>query len=69
MHIHLSVSRQRVPMIDASTLEDRTRPELDTSEPTRLRLRFYRWPTGIDGDVEPQTLGRRIRRSGAIMRS
>jgi len=36
-------SRQRVPMINAATLEDRTRPALDGSAPSRLR--YLRWPT------------------------
>ena len=41
-HVHLSFSRQRVPMLDASTLEDRTRPALGGTAGARLRL--FSWP-------------------------
>jgi len=35
--LHLTFTHQRVPMLDASTLEDRTRPALDGSAEARLR--------------------------------
>ncbi len=41
MVLHLTLSRQRVPMLDASTLEDRTRPALDGS--AAARLRYFSW--------------------------
>ena len=36
-------SGQRVPMLSAAYLEDRTRPALDGSAASRLR--YFRWPT------------------------
>ena len=42
MALHLLPSRQRVPMLDASTLEDRTRPALDGT--VGARLRYFSWP-------------------------
>ncbi|MEX1295509.1 MAG: hypothetical protein AB1Z67_04985 [Candidatus Limnocylindrales bacterium] len=42
MALQLTLGRQRVPMLDASTLEDRTRPALDGS--AAARLRFFSWP-------------------------
>ena len=42
MALHLTMSRQRVPMLDASTLEDRTRPALDGT--AAARLRYFSWP-------------------------
>ena len=41
MPLHLTLSRQRVPMLDASTLDDRTRPVLDGS--AAARLRYFTW--------------------------
>ena len=41
MALQLTLSRQRVPMLDASTLEDRTRPALDGSAASRLR--YFPW--------------------------
>lgn len=41
MAFELILSRQRVPMLDASTLEDRTRPALDGS--AAARLRYFSW--------------------------
>ena len=46
MFATISLSRQRVPMINASTLEDRTRPALDGS--IAARLRYFSWPTWSD---------------------
>lgn len=43
MAVNISLSHQRVPMLDASTLEDRTRPALDGSVASRLR--YYSWPS------------------------
>jgi hypothetical protein len=43
MVVNISLSRQRVPMLDASTLEDRTRPALDGSAASRLR--YFSWPS------------------------
>jgi hypothetical protein len=40
--IDISISRQRIPMMDPSMLEDRTRP-LDGSDPTASRFRYLRW--------------------------
>lgn len=45
MSINISLSRQRVPMVDASTLEDRTRPVLDGSVGSRLR--YFSWPSSL----------------------
>ena len=47
LSISISISRQRVPMINASTLEDRTRPALDGSISSRLR--YFSWPSWSDG--------------------
>jgi len=47
MSINISLSRQRVLMIDASTLEDRTRPALDGSIGSRLR--YFSWPSWSNG--------------------
>jgi hypothetical protein len=44
MTLNLSISRQRIPMVDASTLEDRTRP-MATSGSSALRLRYFQWPS------------------------
>ena len=45
MPLHLTLSRQRVPMLDASTLEDRTRPVLDGAVAARLRyFTWMQWP-------------------------
>ena len=43
MAINSVLSRQRVPMLNAATLEDRTRPALDGSAESRLR--YFPWPT------------------------
>ena len=45
MALHVSLNRQRVPMIDASTLEDRTRPANVGIDAIGARLRYYQWPT------------------------
>ena len=42
--INISISRQRIPMMDASILEDRTRPA-ESSDVAGLRLRYFRWPS------------------------
>lgn len=42
MAFKVTISRQRVPMLDVDTLEDRTRPALDGSASSRLR--YFRWP-------------------------
>jgi hypothetical protein len=36
-------SRQRVPMLDASTLEDRTRPVVEPASWMSKRLRILHW--------------------------
>ena len=46
MATNLLPSRQRVPMLAADTLEDRTRPALDGS--ASWRLRYFRWTTAAD---------------------
>jgi hypothetical protein len=40
--IDISISRQRIPMMDPSILEDRTRP-LDEAGSAASRLRYLRW--------------------------
>jgi len=42
--LHLTLTQQRVPMLSAATLEDRTRPALDGT--IAARLRFASWPAG-----------------------
>ena len=44
MTTNLNLSRQRVPMLDASTLEDRTRPAEDIGS-ARARLSYFQWPS------------------------
>ncbi len=51
MALQLTLSRQRVPMLDASTLEDRTRPALDGS--AAARLRYFSWPHWRGADNAP----------------
>ena len=43
MAVNITLSRQRIPMLDATTLEDRTRPDLDGSMASRLR--YTQWPS------------------------
>ena len=38
------MTQQRVPMLSAATLEDRTRPALDGT--VAARLRYASWPSG-----------------------
>jgi len=53
--------RQRVPMLDAATLDDRTRPALDDASLLATRLRIFAWPSRSAGvDV------RRSRQVGSI---
>lgn len=49
--LHLTPSRQRVPMLDASTLEDRTRPALDGT--VAARLRYFSWPHWHEQEFMP----------------
>ncbi len=49
MALSINYSRQRVPMVDGSTLEDRTRPALEDSGSIATRLRFYQWPSWSPG--------------------
>ena len=50
---HLTLDRQRVPMLDASTLEERTRPALYGFAAARLRYFMSpRWP--VDADHTPR---------------
>jgi hypothetical protein len=44
MAINISISRQRIPMMDASILDDRTRP-LEGSDAAATRLRYFGWPS------------------------
>ena len=68
MATHLLPSRQRVPMLDADTLEVRTRPALDGS--ASWRLRYFRWTTAADASerkeptetLEPQPAPKRTDR-------
>jgi hypothetical protein len=41
----ITLSRQRVPMLDATTLEGRTRPAVDGTDWVEARLRYLSWPT------------------------
>ncbi len=69
---HITFSRQRVPMIDASTLEGRTRPALDGSIASRVR--YFSWPswtalTDQPASTQPRPIQarlgrRRVRRPG-----
>ena len=43
MAVAISFSRQRVPMIDASTLEGRTRPVVEPAAWMSKRLRILHW--------------------------
>jgi hypothetical protein len=48
---NITFSRQRVPMVDSSTLDDRTRPALEEPGSTHARLRYAQWmarPSGAD---------------------
>ncbi len=59
MAISLTVSRQRIPMVDGSTLEDRTRPAVDGPGSIATRLRFYQWPSwsaGLERSPSQQTM-------------
>lgn len=51
MALHLIPGRQRVPMLSASTLEDRTRPALDGS--ASARLRYFSWPHWHEDEHQP----------------
>jgi len=55
--INIVPSRQRVPMLTASTLEDRTRPALDGSASSRLR--YFRWPTWMAATGEQASAPKR----------
>ena len=68
MHNQSSVEPQRIPMLDASTLEDRTRPDAEPSPSVRLRLRYSGWPTRADRRAEARTLRQRIRSAGFVVR-
>jgi hypothetical protein len=46
-------SRQRVPIIKASTLEDRTRPATEASSPVIARLRYSAWMSGWPRAARP----------------
>ena len=50
--LRLTLERQRVPMLDASTLEDRTRPALYRLAAARLRY-FWSPASRIDHDRAP----------------
>jgi hypothetical protein len=43
--VNVTMIRQRVPMLDASTLEDRTRPAVDDSGWLAARLGYLQWPS------------------------
>jgi len=45
MPVRISITRQRVPMVDFATLEDRTRPPLEYEGSIAPRLRYFQWPT------------------------
>jgi hypothetical protein len=49
--LHLTPGRQRVPMLSASTLEDRTRPALDGT--AAARLRYFSWPHWHEDEFHP----------------
>ena len=44
MRRRTSVRRQRIPMVDATTLEGRTRPPTETPRQIWLRLRYFSAP-------------------------
>lgn len=58
MGFTITTRRQRIPMIDATTLEDRTRPPLEEGW-LAPRLRFYQWPSW---SPEPDRAGPNERR-------
>jgi hypothetical protein len=63
--LHLTFERQRVPMLDASTLDDRTRPAPDRSTATFLRyLSCSRWRPDASGlsAHDPAPMSPRLRR-------
>jgi hypothetical protein len=41
--LDITISRQRIPMVDALTLEDRTRPARARAGSVAARLRFNQW--------------------------
>jgi hypothetical protein len=47
------ISRQRVPIIKASTLEDRTRPATEASSLVMARLRYIAWMGGWPRAARP----------------
>ena len=57
MALHLSLDRQRVPMLDASTLEDRTRPVLYDFAAARLRYFVSpNWPVEAQRAPRPRPM-------------
>jgi hypothetical protein len=49
--LHLMPDRQRVPMLSANKLEDRTRPALDGT--AAARLRYFSWPHWHEAEYQP----------------
>ncbi len=62
MAVNIALSRQRIPMLDASTLEDRTRPDLDGSMASRLRyMQWPSWSASVDRTPSHQRLSTQAR--------
>ena len=57
MAVAISFSRQRVPMLDASTLDDRTRPVVEPASWMSRRLRILHW-SGWSQRVERSLVSR-----------
>jgi hypothetical protein len=56
---NITFSRQRVPMVDSSTLDDRTRPALEDPGSTSARLRYSQWmarPSSADHALSLQAM-------------
>ena len=45
----IALRRQRVPMVDSSTLDDRTRPAREVSGSIAARLRYSQWMSRSSG--------------------
>jgi hypothetical protein len=62
------VGRQRVPIVKASTLEDRTRPATEGSGLVIARLRYSAWMAGWGLMARPATSERSVGRLPPIHR-
>jgi hypothetical protein len=57
----ITVGRQRVPLVDAATLEDRTRPALDRPGLGIARMRYASWRKRRDEPADSQRSGSAFR--------